>query len=228
MSLPSTITLTQPADASPATASDQRTDHTAIQGAVNGLIGYLGSLPGIASYRKVTAEAVNTTTSATDLLNGEVTIGAGVLGTTSMLRLTAFGDWKNASGSGAAPPRLQLILGSTTLVDTGVTGTITTNAARYRWGVAATVMNLGATNAQWTDFQFGSHITAASVAVQNVFTTGEGVYFGAGAYPNLDARGGNSSGVDTTVAQALILNVINGSANAAYETKLVGAVVEII
>lgn len=43
MSLPSTIALTQPTTDSPATSADQRNDHTAIQTAVNGLIGYLAA-----------------------------------------------------------------------------------------------------------------------------------------------------------------------------------------
>jgi hypothetical protein len=38
----------------------------------------------------------------------------------------------------------------------------------------------------------------------------------------------HSAAVDTSLAKALVLNVINGSASASYETKLLGALVEVV
>ena len=42
--------------------------------------------------RKVTSKTVNTTTTETDLLNGEITVAASALGASRALRLTARGD----------------------------------------------------------------------------------------------------------------------------------------
>lgn len=233
--IPSTIALTQPADESPATASDQRSDHSAIQTAVNGLIGWAQTAGFALTYRKVTAKAVNTTTAATDLLNGEVTIAAGAMGTTGVARLTAWGDWLQNSGGNAAPPRLQVVLGSTTLLDTGVSGNIGATATRFGWRVAVEILNLGATGSQLSSILATvASNNIGSANVNGVFTTGEGQYYGINAalggtgVPLLATGVNPATSVDTTVANVLALKVINGSANAAYETKLLGALVEIV
>lgn len=176
--------------------------------------------------RKVTSKTVNTTTSATDLLNGEVTIGAGALGTSNLLSLVATGDWLQNSGGTATPPRFQLVFGGTILIDTGTGGLISAGAARYGWKIVAEIMNLGVTNSQ--DVSFVLNLSAAvNTAFSTTLTTGSGGYGAAilGAMPS--AVGSNAGSKDTTAALALVLNVINGSANAAYETKLVRAKITI-
>jgi hypothetical protein len=186
------------------------------------------------SYRKSTTKTVNTTTAATDLLNGEITIGAGVMGTTGVLRLTAWGDHLQNSGGNAAPQRFQLILGGTTLLDTNTGGGSVSNAARGSWRVVAEIMNLGAANSQMSSLdvkittrgninpaEMVSGFTTGTGSYQNVMAGGDGLmYQGHGVNP--------STAVDTSAAKLLELKVINGSASASYETKLLGALIEIV
>lgn len=185
--------------------------------------------PAAVSYRKTTAKPVNTTTSATDLLNGEVSVAAGAMGATGGALVTAWGDWKNNSGGAVAPPRFQLILGSSTLFDTGTSGGTCTNAAtRYGWKIVVEILNTSA-SAQVANFLL-TMSAGVNLNGDGAFTTGEGNYvlytpsargFGFGeAY--------NTSAENTATAKTLVLNVINGSANAAYETNLAGAVIQIV
>lgn len=183
---------------------------------------------GVTTYRKTTAKTVNTTTAATDLLNGEITIGAGVMGTTGVLRLTAEGDYLNNTGSILDGFRFQLVFGGTTLLDTGVCNaaqTVTASASRFGWGITAIIRNLGAANSQWAKIESTLPYVPNSVGV-SAFTTGEGRYWtdtNGGWF-----EGGNTGAVDTSAAKLLELKVINGSASASCETKLYGALVEIL
>lgn len=182
------------------------------------------SAAAVTRYRKTTVKTVNTTTSPTDLLNGEITIGAGVMSTNKAVTLRAWGDWKQNSGGAAAAPRLQLVLGASTLLDTGTAGTCTNAATRYGWRLCAEIMNLGSASVQLANLLF--HISCSMAANgETAFTTGEGVYdlHTAAVLAIGKAEGYNAGAVDTSSARALVLNVINGSANANYETKLFGA-----
>lgn len=181
-------------------------------------------------YRKTTAKAVNTTVVATDLLNGEITIAAGAMSTNAMVRLEAWGNWLQQSGSTVAPPRLQLVLGATTLIDTGVAGTLASGATRMGWRVCATIQNAGATNAQtvWFDCLLDGYNGAGVSTTAGVFTTGVGTRAQSAGGEVMTMVGTNDSlAVDTTAACALKLNVINGTSHASYETKLTGASVEL-
>lgn len=229
--VPGTITLTQPADKTVAPASDQRNDHTAIQTAVNGLIAWANGLSGSTTYRKTTAKTVNTTVAATDLLNGEITIAAAAMAATGVLRLTAWGDGLQNSGGPAAPPRFQLVFGGTTILDTGTSGTLNSGTERGSWRAEVIIAAQASTGAQYVDMLLTfapGHQFATQTS--NAFTTGNGVYEGdtGVVFGVLQAKGGAAATKDTTGSLALVLNVINGSANAAYETKLFGALVEII
>lgn len=186
--------------------------------------------PGGTTYRKVTAKAVNTTTAATDLLNGEITVAANAMGTNKMLRLTVAGDWTNSSGAGAVFPRFQLLLGATTLIDTNTPATTAVSAGtRFPWQLVFEIINLNAANAQITIVRGQSVYGGLSAgAASAAFTTGSGNYAQAGNSNALIDGANTATAVDTTAAQALKLNVINGSASASYETKLIAAVVEII
>lgn len=182
------------------------------------------------TYRKTTAKAVNTTVAATDLLNGEITVAAGAMGTNKLLRLTAWGDWKNNSGANVAPPRIQLALGGTVLLDSGTSGgQALTSVTRYGWRIVAEIMNLGAANVQMANLDI-SLAAVVGLNGQADFATGEGIYIldtpsvrGFGI-----AEGYGPGAKDTSAALALELKVINGSANANYETNLVGALAEIV
>jgi hypothetical protein len=184
------------------------------------------------TYRKTTAKAATNTTSETDLLNGEITIGASVLSATTVMRLTAWGDGVWNSGAIQLPPRFKFKMGSTVLLDTSV-GTATSvgnSATRGSWRAVIEVMNLGATNVQLVKMQVIVAFGAAGTQFGIVnFATGTGQ---AGTMSNnvggfYLAEGYNSGAIDTTAAQALAFTVINGSATST-EFKLLGALVEII
>lgn len=188
---------------------------------------------GTTTYRKTSSKTVNTTVTATDLFNSEFTIGAGVMGTNGTSRITAWGDWKQNSGGAAGQPRFQLIFGGTTFIDTGVTATAASDGAtRYPWRLEAVIMNAGAANAQTVSLRMTLGLNASS-GIGNAMTTGEG-YFSedagaGGSNLNAHANAFNSGlAIDTSLAKTLVLNVINGSASATYETKLYGALVEIV
>jgi hypothetical protein len=75
--------------------------------------------------------------------------------------------------------------------------------------------------------RIGYTFTGVGVAA---FTTGEGVTVGMSGGLCV-YEGGNSTSVNTAAAVTsafLALRVVNASANANYETKLIGALVEII
>lgn len=181
-------------------------------------------------YRKTASTAVNTTVTATDLLNDEITIAAAAMGTNKKLRLTAEGDWKQNSGGTDAPPRLQLELGGTVILDTGTSGNFTNSATRMAWTLEATIQNVTATTQNATlEFRFGSGTVNTPPA--NAFTTGTGRYdFPAANGPGqaIGVKLAGTNDKDTTGALTLKLKVINGSANANYETKLFSALVEIL
>lgn len=197
----------------------------------------LATLPSSAPYRKTTAATVVNTTTETDLLNGEITVAAGAIGTTGLLRLTAFGDWKQNSGGATDVPRFKLKLGATTLLDTNVTGAniVPNSATRYPFRIEAEIMNLGAANSQWTTL-FGDVMTGDTATAGysgTGFATGEGltgnvVNSNSGHSLHVEYRGANSSAVDTSGACALVLSVVLPAASANCDISLKGAVVQII
>jgi hypothetical protein len=188
--------------------------------------------PAVGTQRKTTPKPVNSTIAATDLLNGEITIGAGVLSSTGVLRLTADGDWLQHTGGNAAPPRFQLVIGGTTIIDTGTGTMLLPDAAnRYGWHLEVVLRALNATNAQWARISGVLAANSPNIAQCGDFATGEGRYgnvYSGGALMAVMLEGGASGSKDMTASQTLVLNVINGSASASYETRLLGALVEIL
>lgn len=192
-----------------------------------------GTWATLTTYRKTTSKTVNTTVSPTDLLNGEITIGAGVMSTNKVARLTAWGDAKQNSGSADNPPRYQVIFGTTTVLDTGTSGN--TNwanlATRAGWKIVVEILNLGAANSQMVFLsidQAAPNVSGTGLPV--TFTTGEGTW-GSGNVNQpgtFIGRGWNTSAENTATAKALVVNVIHPNAHANTETKLTGALVEII
>lgn len=181
-------------------------------------------------YRKTTAKVVNTTVSETDLLNGEITIAAGVMGTTGVARISAHGDWKQNSGGTAKAPRFKLKLGGTVLLDTDTPTTVTANVAtRWSWWINAEIQNTGAANTQSVVFRCITFMGAVAGLDGIAYATGEGVTMtsGAVATPVQISQGWNSGAIDTATSKLVELTVINGSANANYETALKSANVEV-
>jgi hypothetical protein len=109
------------------------------------------------------------------------------------------------------------------------------SALRVGWRLIAEIMNLGATNSQWVTFSLEiAMLTTLSAQATRYLapTTGEGTVTYTGAtgtnHSFWKALISNSGAVDTTIAQALAFTVANAVSNANYETKLAGALVEIL
>jgi hypothetical protein len=178
-------------------------------------------------YRKTTAKQVVNSVVETDLLNGEITVAAGLMGTTGLLRLVAIGDWINNTGAALATPRIKLKFGATTLIDTNVIAALwVASAGRPGWKIEAEIGNLGAANSQYCTFVLssGGFVNSGSA----FFTTGQGTINGLGGGTQLLGAGGNTSTEDTTAAKALALTVTLPTANALEDMTLRHAVVEII
>jgi hypothetical protein len=183
------------------------------------------------TYRKTTAKAVNNSTAETDLLNGEISLDANVLGTTGVARIYAAGDWLQNTTT-LSLPQFKLKLGATTLIDTGAPGgnSAGQSATRGSWRLEAAIANLGAANSQWVSLLL--HIFPGSVSNQTdnqAFATGQGAYtHPVAGVAFVCAEGVNSGAVDTTATQALAFTVINRVANASYDVKLYNALVTIV
>lgn len=175
--------------------------------------------------RKTTSKAVNNTIVATDLLNGEITIAAGALGTAGVATLTASGDWKQNSGGTEGEPVLQLQLGGTTVLQTVSAASVSNNVGRQGWWVEIIIRALGVTNSQSVEMRGQWGAAAVSGITAGTFATGEGVcYCPVVSTPGLIFyEGWNTAAKDDTAALTLALNVINGIANTNYETKLYSA-----
>lgn len=183
---------------------------------------------GTKTYRVSTPVVVNTTVAATALINQ--TLAANDLGSTRVLRLSCGGDWKQNSGATPDLPRFQLSLGGTVLLDTGSPGVAIPNAAtRYGWWIEARIAEANATNVQSVRITGTVSCGAVAGAGATAFTTGEGVYR---ALLNStgsmgEFTGWNSATKDGTGTLALVLNVINASASATYETVMKDALIVI-
>lgn len=195
----------------------------------------LSIAPAFGIYRKTTAKAVNNTVTETDLLNGEITIGAGALTATGVLRFTAWGDYLQNSGGNALVPKFKLKLGATTLFDLhdDNIANLVTSATRYGWFVEAVIAPQNATNSQFVTIDF-RHILGVATGAANQslgFTTGNGTWWSSintGAAGWATGQGTNTSAEDMTAAKSLQLTVTNNVSHASYETKLYGALVEIV
>lgn len=185
---------------------------------------------GLTTYRKTTAKVVNNTTTETDLLNGDITIAAGILGTTGVLRLTAWGDWlQNTGGTTTGPQRFKLKLGATTIFDTGApAAAVGTSASRGAFWAEVVIANAGAANLQTASMQLKLAANSGQfTAFIGALTAGEGGYGSAGNYAYVEEAFATAA-VDTTASNVLALTVINPSASVSCETKLYGALVEIV
>jgi hypothetical protein len=179
------------------------------------------------TYRKNTAKTVSNTTTETDLFNGEITVGAGVLGTTGIARIKAWGDLINNVVSPGGP-RLKLKLGGTVLIDTGApssSGQYQQDGTRRAWTLEAMIANTGAANSQAISFAAFLDLWS-NTSQRDTFVTGEGIYGNGGGFGRM--LGYNSGAIDTTTARLLELTVTNYSASTNIDMTLKTALVEII
>lgn len=222
-------------------ASPLNSDYSAIQTAVNALIALAGGgavnqlLQAVDAshvqwayaggvYRKTTSKTVTNTVAETDLLNGEVTIGAGVLGTTGMMRLRLFLDILNNSG-GAATWRFKVKLGGTAVFDSGAVSVPNQGASRTGMTLDFDLLNAGAANTNTCKVRCA--VPAVSIAGSGGLGTGNPTDIGTGEKWTL-IEASAPSAIDTASSKLLEVTVTHGTAAATIETKLYGAVVEVI
>lgn len=178
-----------------------------------------------ALFRKNTAKAVINTITETDLLNNEITLPLGVIGTTGIVKITAWGEYLNNSGAAQLLPRFKLKMQGTTLIDTNVPlNTFAANASVFPWKIEAIIENTGAQNAQAISF-FGSITPSEGTYSTVAFATGQGRYACQSYIGSM--HGTNTAAVDTSASCPMQIAVINGVANANYSTTLRGALFEV-
>lgn len=184
----------------------------------------------LARWRKTTSKQVVNTVSEADLLNGEITIGAGCMMTDRGLYLKAWGDGVNNTGATVTSPRFKLKLGSATLLDTdALANAFTTSATRRSWRIEAEILNTAASS-QWASLKGGAFIPVPTANATG-FATGEGaavVFPITGSLGKFEFLGEAAATVDTTIANLLQLTVTLATANASHDVTLKGAIVELV
>ena len=244
--IPAALALNVVSNGTTADASPVEANFVNIQAAVNALIsafsgGVAGQLLSAADgtdvqwvnnirYRKTTSKQVVNTVAETDLLNGEITVGAGVLGTSGILRLTAWGVGFN-NNVATTSPLWKVTLGGTTVFQTNNTGGATDwgafNAVRG-WKLEVMIANTGVTNSQTANIHVVHSATLNGTNVRDLLV-GHGTYSADNTQALFNIVGENDAlAVDTTVAQALGLKVTLPVSSANTYMTLLGAVVEII
>lgn len=176
--------------------------------------------PGVApitTYRKTTTKDVVNTTSKTDLLNSEISIGAGVMLANSLAYIDLGGDYLNDSGA-ARTITLELKLGTTVLWDGGASATIGTGSARRAWRFVAVIQAMNSTSAQQSHANF-------SIGDNNPPPSGTGGL-------NAPFLGGvPAQSVASTEAmgssKALTFSVTHGAANSSLSMRLTRGVVQV-
>lgn len=185
---------------------------------------------GPVTFRKTAQVVVANTVAETDLLGGTITIPGNTIGVNGFVRVTIHGDWTNNSGVAQAPPRFRFKLGGVALLDTFALGAVMSTAPN-RWGWRADILlqNQGSAVAQFTTMhivgQMTDGVSAAAVGSIGGLTV---AYLTAGGFANYDSIAAAGVAVDTTAAKLVEFSVINGVANAAYDTTLKGALVEVV
>ena len=193
---------------------------------------------GVVFKKNVAKQVVNTITE-TDLLNGEFTVGAGVLGTNGLLRLTVEGDSvQNSGATQSYAPRFKAKLGGNLLLDTGALGVgnadFPANASRKGWKFVVEIQALDAANV-WVslDGKFNTIVTLSGFAWRmNSLATGEGNWYFLGStgvnHTIVHVNGGRPVPIDLTIANLLEFSTILPAANAGLDVTLRKAVVEIL
>lgn len=172
------------------------------------------------TYRKTTEKDVVNTTSLTDLLNGEITVGAGALGGNGMIVAQLGGDYLNNTAA-ARTIDLELKSGSTVIWRSGVSATIPVAATRRAWRCSFLIQALGATNSQFTDGDFflGEEGGTTGLGIINSPTSWDAAAIFASNGP---------TAIDMTVAQALSFSVAHSVANASLSMRLKRAFIQVV
>lgn len=176
-----------------------------------------------AKYRKTTEKDVVNTTTETDLLNGEITIGAGVMGTDRMARLTILGDYLNNSG-GTKTLTIKLKLGSTLLFDSGASPAISATANRMPLRIVVEIPNLGAANAQWGSIIANLSYTSVTTGIGQGFTLPDA----AGNVFVLHGALSAPAALDTATSKLVEVTATHSAAHASLSCRLKHALLEII
>jgi hypothetical protein len=190
-----------------------------------------GSWSGLAAYRRVPV-FVSNTTAATDLFSSFTLPANALSNAIGHLRLTLWGNYQNNTGAGQTSNRFQLVVGGTTIIDTGVAGgtALGTNAAILPWRMNIDIMNNNATNSQYVGLDF---LSTTVISSQFAWTpsTGSGVTYNepsSGGYAFLKSLIYNTGAKDMTAAQTIALNVIQPVASVNFTTTLMGATIEVL
>lgn len=175
---------------------------------------------GVITYRKVTEKDVNTSVAETDLLNGEITIGAGEMSTNKIARVILVGDYLNNSG-GAVTLTVAIKLGATTLYK-DVSGSIEQSADRRALRIEFEIANLGAANSQWMGGKvFLGHPGATTNGIGDLL-------FLSGAPDEMVMPVAGSSAEDTASSKALVVTVQHSASASTISARLKYALVEIV
>jgi len=172
----------------------------------------------ITSYAKTTEKDVNTTTTKTDLLNGEITIAANAMTSSGSITLDCGGDYKNASGAGRTVA-LELALGSTVLW-AATSESIGSDADDRAWHFRVVIQALGATNSQRGSgfFALGTNdVAGVGTGEGGIDQTNEIIA------PFLTA----ASTEDMTSSKALTLSVTHSASSASLRMRLEYASVKV-
>jgi len=172
------------------------------------------------TYSKVTTKTVTNTTGLTDLLNGEIIIGAAKMTSTGSIKLRAGGTlFQNVSAGVGRQLRLQLALGATVIWDATSGGSVVLqDSGTSGWHFEAVIIGTG-TGQRTTGFFILDRMDGNSASVGNG---------GLNTTPGLLAGfHGIGSAVDMTVAETLTLSVALGTASANYTMTLNEALVEV-
>lgn len=162
-------------------------------------------------YSKTTTKDVVNTVTETDLLNGEITLAANILGANGYADIIATGDYLNNSGAGRTF-QLKLKLGTTTIWDSGASSATNAGANRRGWTFRARLWNENSASAQTLAGLFVMGSAAAA-------TTGWGAIEGAGTSVFGSGLGGTGT-LDTTSSKLLELTVIHSTNNANLSMRL--------
>jgi hypothetical protein len=173
-----------------------------------------------AHWRKVTEKDVANTSAETDLLNGEVTIGAGAMATNRMLRVSLDGDYLNNRG-GTATLRIKVKLGSTVIIDTGAGPTVAASATRRPFQLRALIANLNSASVQWGRLE-------AQLGTAGALTDGVGSFSGMTAEAYVFATTNGTKAVDTSSARLLEVTVAHSVTHASLSCRLKMGMVELV
>lgn len=157
---------------------------------------------------KTTQQDVVNTTSETDLLNGEITLAAGAMGTARACHASLLGDYLNNTGA-TLTTTIRVKFGGTTVFQDDLQTSASAN--RRAWRIELDIGNLGSGTAQFTEGRL-------ELSAANAPTTGVGSINAGGAIYPFASSG--ASAVDTTGSVALAVTAQHGTAHASGSMRL--------